>query len=240
MILTIHSTGSRGNFNVVEFSNGKKIIVDFGKTSKYSAYRDFCAEKYKSDEFEFALITHRHNDHNGDVEALERLGVRVFYDEVATSDLVVKALPLIHNVECNGYMVYSILTNELYVHCTDFSVFPQNPLRTLVCTVTEAYRKGVKIMFACELAYCDFLYKKLPENKKIGLENHCSLSTFCKIMNMIPADVPVVTLHASGRDFEENSVNASVCPKDWIVNNVKQRCRRFVNFGTNKMKYYSN
>lgn len=239
MTLTIHHTGSGGNFNVVTFSNGKKIIVDFGKTSKYSAYRDFCAEKYKSGEFEFALITHRHNDHNGDVEALERLGVRVFYDEVATNDLIVKALPLIHNVECNGYMVYSQATNELYVHCTDFSIFPQNPLQTLVYTITEAYRKGVKVLFACELAYCDFLYRKLPENKKIGLENHCSLSTFCDIMKMIPVEVPVVTLHASGRDFEENSVNSSVCPKDWIVNNVKQRCKRFVNFGTNKMQYYS-
>ena len=237
MRLTIHNTGSSGNFNVVEFSNGKKIIVDFGKTAKYSAYKDFCANGYKSKDFEFALITHAHHDHAGDVEKLEQLGINVYYDGVATDDLNVIALPLVHNVPCNGYMVYSKITNELYIHCTDFSIFPTIPLQTLTYTIAAAHSKGVKVLFACELSYCDFLYKKLPENQKIGLENHCSLSLFCDIVKKIPQEVPIVTLHASGRVYDTNSVNASVCPKDWIVNNVRRRCRRFVHFGISKMSY---
>ena len=238
MILSIYNTGSGGNFNVVEFSDEKKIIVDFGKTAKYSAYKDFCKKGYSRSDFECALITHTHNDHAGDVSELEKLGIKILQTGGKISNLEIVEIPLIHNVECRGYMVLNRATNELYAHCTDFSAIPQKSLDILTTTIRLAYSRGLKVMFACELAYCDFLFKKLPDEQKIGLENHCSLSTFCEIMNMIPKGVSVVTLHASGRDYKgDGGINASVCPKDWVINNVKKRCGRFVNFGVSKMDY---
>ena len=237
MTLTIHHTGSGGNFNVVTFLNGKKIIVDFGKTAKYSAYSDFCENGYKASDFEIALITHAHQDHAGDVEHLERLGIPVELSDFENEDFDVRAFPVEHNVACNGFLVYSKRTNELYAHCTDFSAIPSKSLEILAGTISAGISAGVDVLFACEVAYCDFLYKKLPDRQRIGLENHCSLSAFCEIMKMIPSSVRVVTLHASGREYDPSAVNASVCPKDWVVNNVRKRCGRFVNFGINKMSY---
>ena len=95
-------------------------------------------------------------------------------------------------------------------------------------------------MFAVELSYCEFLYKKLPVEQRVGLDRHLSdegfISLFKQLAKVAPID-NVVTLHASGREILNKGFHADVCPRDYLIKFLKVRLGKFINIGQNGMSY---
>lgn len=236
MEFTIFHTGSGGNSFRLRFADGAQVLLDAGKTSKYNAFNDFCTRGDKVSNYAGILISHAHKDHAGAVADFERVGMPRGVD--SAPQLRVGVVPLVHGCPCNGYIIANSDTREACVFLIDFTaiVSPRNFFTTLRWLVSEKY----KIMFAVELSFCEFLYKKMPIEQRLGLDRHLSDEGFIELFKVVRyycALENIVTLHASGREILNNGFHADVCPRDYLIKYLKVRLGVFVNIGQNGMTY---
>lgn len=236
MEFTIFHTGSGGNSFRLKFSDGVQVLLDAGKTTHYDAFKDFCKRGDRVSNYAGMLISHAHKDHAGAVSDFERIGMPRGVD--AATQLRVGVVPLVHRCPCNGYIIANTTTREACVFLIDFVevVNPRDFFATLRWLTSEKY----KVMFAVELSYCEFLYKKLPVEQRMGLNQHLSdegFVTLFKELRKIAQVGNVVTLHASGREILNKGFHADVCPRDYLIKYLKVRLGMFVNIGQNGMTY---
>ena len=231
MKVNILATGSKCNCVLATFADYERIIFDFGNsagrfdtgamflcnqrdfrgfpTLDFDYYVDVNGKRIKK-RIDDVLITHAHKDHSGDWDKIKG------FDFPKT--LSVKEFPVIHDVENRGFVVMNDKTREGVIYATDYSEIPQNSFDFLLKLVGFKEWKW----FAClELSYCDFLYKKLPDIQRFGLNRHCSdvrFFDYAKKILEVNDKVNIVTLHASARQSEyiEGAYKSGeVCPPDW-------------------------
>lgn len=238
MKFTINHTGSGGNSYFLEFADGKKIMIEAGKTAHYNAYLDFIVKKQRVSDFVGYLVSHDHSDHAGALADFQAVGMK----EVPSrgKDICVLKVKLSHNAECDGFVVVNHTTNEALVFMIDFNgIIEKRKLFEAICAMQKLGK--AKIAFAVELSYCEFLYKKLPINQRFGLQNHNSDENFVDMFKFFKKkgiDISnIVTLHASGREINDKGFHADVCPKDYLTNYLRTRLGVFVNIGRNGMTY---
>lgn len=236
MEFTIFHTGSGGNSFRLKFADGVQVLLDAGKTSKYNAFNDFCTRGDKVSNYAGMLISHAHKDHEGAVADFERVGMPRGVD--AAPQLRVGVVPLVHGAPCNGYIIANTDTREACIFLIDFTaiVSPRNFFTTLRWLVSEKY----KIMFAVELSFCEFLYKKMPIEQRVGLDRHLSDEGFIELFKVVRnycALENIVTLHASGREILNKGFHADVAPRDYLIKYLKVRLGAFINIGQNGMTY---
>lgn len=236
MEFTIFHTGSGGNSFRLKFADGVQVLLDAGKTSKYNAFNDFCTRGDKVSNYAGMLISHAHKDHEGAVADFERVGMPRGVD--AAPQLRVGVVPLVHGAPCNGYIIANTDTREACIFLIDFTaiVSPRNFFTTLRWLVSEKY----KIMFAVELSFCEFLYKKMPIEQRVGLDRHLSDEGFIDLFKVVRHYCRlenIVTLHASGREILNKGFHADVAPRDYLIKYLKVRLGAFVNIGQNGMTY---
>lgn len=240
MIFTIFHTGSGGNNYRLEFEDSTAIMLEAGKTSHFDAFREFCKRGERVENYAGLITTHEHKDHHGAVQAFAEAGmpIGVISTLCRASHVKIAWLELKHGCPCKGYIIANTTTREACVFLIDFYeiVNPANLYATLRWLVGEEY----KIMFAVELSYCEFLYKKLPVEQRVGLDRHLSdegfISLFKQLAKVAPID-NVVTLHASGREILNKGFHADVCPRDYLIKFLKVRLGKFINIGQNGMSY---
>ena len=212
MKVNILATGSKCNCVLATFADNRRSMFDFGtgalEKCLHDDFRGFKMIDFAT--LDDVLITHAHKDHSGDWDKIKG------FDFPKT--LSVKEFPVIHDVENRGFVVMNDKTREGVIYATDYSEIPQNSFDFLLKLV------GFKEWrwFAClELSYCDFLYKKLPDNQRFGLDRHCSdvrFFDYAKKMLEVNDKVNIVTLHASARQseyIEGANKSGDVCPPDW-------------------------
>lgn len=239
MEFTIFHTGSGGNSFRLKFTDGVQVLLDAGKTSHYDAFKDFCTRGDRVSNYAGMLISHAHKDHAGAAADFERVGMpRGIVAVTSTPQLRVATIPLVHRCPCNGYIIANTATREACVFLIDFVevVNPRDFFATLRWLTSEKY----KIMFAVELSYCEFLYKKLPIEQRQGLDQHLSDENFIVLMKEVAKVAKlanIVTLHASGREILNKGFHADVCPRDYLIKYLKVRLGVFVNIGQNGMTY---
>ena len=236
MEFTIFHTGSGGNSFRLKFADGVQVLLDAGKTNHYDAFKDFCTRGDRVSNYVGMLISHAHKDHAGAAADFEMVGMPRGVD--AAPQLRVGVVPLVHRCLCNGYIIANTATREACVFLIDFVevVNPRDFFATLRWLTSEKY----KVMFAVELSYCEFLYKKLPVAQRMGLDQHLSDENFIVLMKEIAKVAPlanIVTLHASGREILNKGFHADVCPRDYLIKYLKVRLGVFVNIGQNGMTY---
>ena len=236
MEFTIFHTGSGGNSFRLKFADGVQVLLDAGKTSHYDSFRDFCTRGDRVSNYAGMLISHAHKDHAGAAADFERVGMPRGVD--AAQQLRVGVVPLVHRCPCNGYIIANTETREACVFLIDFVevVNPRDFFTTLRWLTSEKY----KVMFAVELSYCEFLYKKLPVAQRMGLDQHLSDENFIVLMKEVAKVAKlanIVTLHASGREILNKGFHADVCPRDYLIKYLKVRLGVFVNIGQNGMTY---
>lgn len=236
MEFTIFHTGSGGNSYRLRFADGSAVMLEAGKTSKFDAFAEFCKRGDKVSNYAGMLISHAHKDHAGAVSDFTRVGMPRGVD--AAQQLRAAAIPLKHDCPCNGYFVANTATNEAIVFMIDFTevINPNDFFATLKWLRAQNY----KVLFAVELSYCDFLYKKMPLEQRQGLDRHLSDEGFIALMKAIAHFCPVenvVTLHASGREISNKGFHADVAPRDYLVKYLKVRLGKFINIGQNGMTY---
>ena len=212
MKVNIIATGSKCNCVLATFADNRRIMFDFGTGALEKCLQeDF--RGYKMIDFatlDDVLITHAHKDHCGDFDKIKG------FDFPKT--LSVKEFPVIHDVENRGFVVMNDKTREGVIYATDYSEIPQKSFDFLLKLFGF---KTWKWMAMLELSYCDFLYKKLPDNQRFGLDRHCSdvrFFDYAKKMLEVNDNVNIVTLHASARQseyIEGANKSGEVCPPDW-------------------------
>ena len=236
MEFTIFHTGSGGNSFRLKFTDGVKVLLDAGKTNHYNAFNDFCTRGDRVSNYAGMLISHEHKDHAGAAADFELAGMQRGVD--SAPQLRVGIVPLVHGCPCNGYIIANTETREACVFLIDFTeiVSTRDFFATLRWLTSEKY----KVMFAVELSYCEFLYKKMPIEQRVGLDRHLSDEGFIVLMREVAKVAPlnnIVTLHASGREIFNKGFHADVCPRDYLIKYLKVRLGVFVNIGQNGMTY---
>ena len=172
------------------------------------------------------LITHAHKDHSGDFDKISGYNW--------AKSLNVKEFSVIHDVPNRGFIVMNDTTKEGVIYATDYSEIPQESFDLLLKLFGF---KSWKWMALLELSYCEFLYNKLPQNQRFGLDRHCSDVRFFdyakQILDVNPG-VNIISMHASARQgqFELGANRVSdVCPPDWVREQMHKRfknsCVRF-------------
>lgn len=219
----------------ISFREKENILIDFGKTMTYSAAYNLLEKGRPLTEYLGYLYSHRHSDHFGDIERILSLGFQKF-----EGNDVIQVVPfeVAHNIENHGFFIVNSETKEALIFMIDFYAIKE--IDSFIANIKLLVLLNYKIMIACELAYCNFLYQKLPKNERWGLDNHLSdeafISLFKEILKIAPNSY-IVTLHASGREYKKEGVNASVCPKDYVQNHLKLRLKKFVHYGVNNQIY---
>jgi len=236
MEFTIFHTGSGGNSYRLRFADGSAVMLEAGKTSKFDAFAEFCKRGDKVSNYAGMLISHAHKDHAGAVADFTRVGMPRGVD--AAPQLRAAAIPLKHDCPCNGYFVANTKTKEAIVFMIDFTevINPNDFFATLKWLRAQNY----KVLFAVELSYCDFLYKKMPLEQRHGLDRHLSDEGFIALFKAIRQFYPVehvVTLHASGREISNKGFHADVAPRDYLIKYLKVRLGKFISIGQNGMTY---
>ena len=211
MRYNIIATGSKGNCALATFSDGKKVLFDFGK----GCFKKCTDAGLVLNSVDKILISHAHNDHIGDVHIVPHL-----LEKRASLDFF--NFSLTHNIENQGFIVTNVITKEVFYYLTDFYDIPQESMRLISETLQFFNEKNYKIMFVMELSYCKHLYEKLDDLHKIGLSHHLSDVEFFKYAKIFKAQAPnvnFITTHASQRgDYsqEQKGWNGTVCPPDWV------------------------
>ena len=131
MDIKVIASGSSGNCYLV--GDGKtRLLLDAGV--KYSRILEAC--DYKCSEIEGCLVTHTHADHSQAIDNLRRRGMKVYgpremvkrgwninglkpMEKVAMGTFDVTPFPVDHDVECYGYHIHSLATDERLVYITD-------------------------------------------------------------------------------------------------------------------------
>ena len=229
MKVNILETGSAGNCIIATFSDSRKVIFDFG----HGAWKLCIKENIDFHEVDNVLITHQHLDHCADYHRISSLNFSRW--------LKVKEFEVLHNCENKGFIVMNDKTQEGFIYMTDYHTIPPSSLETIKKHIAFTTWRWMIMM---ELSYCRFLYKKLDNIQRIGLQNHCSDERFFDYANQFLAvnrDANIISLHASARQGEfELGANKTgdVCPPDWCR---EQFYKRFagasVRFGEAKGMY---
>ena len=231
MKVEIISTGSDCNCVIATFTDNKKIMFDFGT----GALKKCITAGVSFDEIENLFISHNHSDHCGDVHHIEDL-----FKNKSTS-LIVKKIPLVHNVENNGFAVLNPETLEAFYYFVDFNGFFVDN------TFNEDYflnlfkEKSIKHFAMIELSYVDYLFTKMDPEMKIGLSNHFSDNKFKSLVKKIYKindEVNVVSLHASKRPTLEVKVVGTVCPEVYVKKMLFDIFGKKVRFGKNGQTYF--
>lgn len=229
MKINIISTGSKCNCVLATFADGRKIMFDFGTGALEKCLQeDFRGAKmidFKT--LDDVLITHAHKDHSGDWDKIKG------FDFPKT--LSVKEFPVIHDVPNRGFIVMNDNTKEGVIYATDYSEIPAESFDLLLKLFGF---KSWKWFALLELSYCEFLYNKLPQNQRFGLDRHCSDVRFFDYAKRILAvndAVNIITLHASARQseyIEGENKSGDVCPPDWCREQFYKRFKGLsVRFG---------
>lgn len=240
MRLKIIQTGSAGNNYLLNFSDNKSLIVEVGK----GTFKRFLKEVQKSD-IENCLgyiYTHEHNDHAGDKSVFEKHGFKQYENDTIDRDVKIYPFAVRHNVENKGFFIVNHATKEALIFITDFTEIVD--FQKFISTYKVLLNLRYSVNFAVECSYCEFLEKKLSDTEKIGLQNHFSdekLIGFIKTINQYSRNYQLVTIHASGRNFDGNLSKrySSVCPPDYLLGYIKMRTDAAnVHFGINGCDYY--
>lgn len=211
MKYNIIATGSKGNCALATFSDGKKVMFDFGK----GCFKKCTEAGLVLNSVDKILISHAHNDHIGDIRIVPHLVEKKV-------DLEIYSFPLIHDIENQGYCVVNVVTKEVFYYLTDFYDIPQESMNLITDTLMFFYDKNFKVIFVMELSYCKHLYDKLDDLHKFGLNNHLSdveFFRYAKLFKAIAPKINFITTHASQRgDWSQNQKgwNGTVCPPDWV------------------------
>ena len=214
MKVNILETGSAGNCVLATFSDGRRIIFDFGT----GAWKLCCEADVDFHEIDNVLVTHDHADHSADYGRIRFLA----FPRLCK----VLEFPVLHSVPNKGYIVLNEHTKEGFIYATDYHTLPEESLAKIKAMVGF---KDWKWFCMLELSYCRWLYNKLDKFQLIGLNQHCSDERFFKyshdILEVNPA-VNILSLHASARQatyVEGGNKVGEVCPIDWVRDQMYQR-----------------
>ena len=153
--------------------------------------------------------------------------------------LNVLKLPVNHNVDCFLYLVANYEYKEMFIYSTDYSSMPKDTEQIILTVARKCKEDNYKLFAILELNYCEFLFKKLPQEMQYGSISHFSDESFFTLAKKIlqeNKDVRIVSTHASQRQslkFEaSNGWNGTICPPDYVKLQIQKRLKtNRVSFG---------
>ena len=225
MKVNILETGSAGNCILATYSDGRKVLFDFG----HNAFKRCCEAGIDFHEVDDILVTHDHLDHCADYDRVRFLAF--------SRRLKVITFPVLHNAENKGFIVLNDAKREGFIYATDYYQLPDESIEKIKAMVKFTDWKWMAML---ELSYVRWLYNKLDPMQMIGLNQHCSDERFFRyvgeILEVNPS-VNIISVHASARQGEfvlGQGKMGNVCPPDDLQ---KQFYKRFegksVRFGYN-------
>jgi len=189
MIFQCLSTGSDGNAYILE-SEKAALIIEAGK----GTFKKIIAAVPEGKKVIGVIYSHRHLDHFGDVEKIgEMFDILQFNekDRFEDENFIIRRFPVLHNVECFGFAIFSKEEKKTMLFITDF------------VQVIEKTVYNLKVDFlAIELSYNEMILKTMTDEQKYGLKWHCGDFHCIGIMRKyfgVNPQMRAVTIHKSDR-----------------------------------------
>ena len=128
--MKLHSLGisSKGNCHILTDSSGSSLILDCGID-----YKVLLRNIEDWNNVACVLYTHSHRDHIRCLPELAKAGMRLYgYDNMKTGHAYkisptwkIMAIPMIHNVDCIGFIIYNTVDDKYIVYATDTQMLPK-------------------------------------------------------------------------------------------------------------------
>lgn len=117
---------SHGNCHLLTSAGGRTIMLDCGVK-----YQNILRGVDDFSKIDLALYTHEHSDHVKALDDLRKSGIKCFgYDNLTVGrtyqigEWNFMPLPMVHSVDCMGFMIYNVVEKIKIVYITDTCVLP--------------------------------------------------------------------------------------------------------------------
>lgn len=166
MTIEILGSSSAGNAYILEDKDGNQLLLECGiKFQEISKHVDF-------ERLDCVLASHVHADHFLSHKDFEEACIDVYSplnckvgEEIKLYAWSIIPMPLTHNIECYGYLIYNKVECARIAFCTDTTTLPKISDRRIDCMLLE----------------CNYNYDKVIENAQNskltndGYKNHMAL-----------------------------------------------------------------